>query len=173
MEDLKVIDLMAVNAKNRKVVKFTNIDDETFTHSYDGIQLTLRSGAAQAMPWMEADHYAKHLARKMLSKQWKERTKNDRMKSELKYTEEAVNELKGQILTELGEIEAPENLNKEESKKREREALNAKFIPKPSIPEVTKKDVIEELKKRGAEVDINKSKEELLVQLMDLEAQGK
>lgn len=174
MSELKVIDIMAVNAKNRKVVKFTNIDDETFTHSYDGVQLTLRAGASQAMPWMEADHYSTHLARKMLSKRWKERG-GDRMKSELKYTNEQVEEMKKDMIADLGELDAPENLDKTEAKRREREALNEKFgvTEKKPVPEISKKDVINELTKRGQKVDIAKSKEELLNQLMDLEIIGK
>ena len=50
------------------------------------------------------------------------------------------------------------------------------FISSPEIkvgcPDDKKKDVIKDLESRGVKVDVSKSKEELLEQLMELESKG-
>mgnify|MGYP001591360856 CR=1 FL=1 len=153
----------------RKIVRFTNIDKESFTHSFRGISTTVAVGASQVMRLPEADHLATHLARKILSREKKLR-KDLSDKGVQLWTEKEVYGLKERILSEMA-VENQERITAEEFHKQDTQELQEKYAPKEI--NITKKDVIKELEKRGQEVDVSNSKEELLTQLMELEAQGK
>lgn len=166
----------------RQIVKFTNIDDESFTHSFRGISITVESGRTQIMRLPEGDHLAIHLARKMLAKEKKKTQARDRGIN--LWTVSEVNRLKKQILTNVA-TEDDGQVSEQEARKRDYEQLNKQYgdedkkeevkkeeKPKDEPNTVTKKQVIEDLKKRGVTPDVNKSKDELLKQLMDSEAQG-
>ena len=154
----------------RRIVRFTNIDKESFTHSYRGVSITVQAGESYIGRFPECDHLALHLARKMLSREAKSKvSKNEPVKL---WTPEQIIELKGKILTPMGN-ETPSAPPTPEEKRKEDLAKIEKEFPKEPTQPVTKKDVIEELKKRGIEADVNKSLKELLQDLMDLEAAGK
>ncbi len=160
----------------RQIVRFTNIDNESFTHSFRGISTTVASGASQIMRLPEADHLAIHLARKILSRAKKEQNKaND--KSQSLWNDKEINDLKSQILSVIS-TEPSQRLTAEESHKKDLESLNKEYSPikenttKEEAVTVTKKDIIKDLEARGVKVDVSKSKEELLTELMDLEQQG-
>lgn len=155
----------------RKIVRFTNIDKESFTHSYRGVSITVQAGEGYIGRFPELNHLATHLARKILSRNAKEGKSKTDDKIKL-WTPEQIEELKGRILTHVGN-DAPKSApSLEEKRKEDLESIKKEFEPEP-LPPVTKKDVIAELEKRGTKPDISKSKEELLKDLMDLEAQGK
>jgi len=157
---------------DRKIVKFTNIDNESFTHSYRGVSITIQAKESYTGRFPECDHLALHLARKMLSREAKKKTSKDDTKIKL-WTPQDIDTLKAEIITSIGNINPETKDSPVEAREKDQRELKDKFPEKPSVPEVTKKDVIAELKKRGASVDIKKTREELLQQLMDLEAAGK
>lgn len=165
----------AAEELERKIVRFTNIDNESFTHSFRGISTTVKSGASIVMRFPEADHLATHLARKILSRAKKETmTALERQKGTQLWTESGVNDLKEKILSEVAQEQSAKTTI-EQAHKEDIENLQTKY-EKPEQPKevnITKKDVIKELESRGITVDSSKTKEELLSQLMELEAQGK
>jgi hypothetical protein len=154
----------------RRIVRFTNIDKESFTHSYRGVSITVQAGENYIGRFPECNHLATHLARKILSREAKSKTsKNDPVKL---WTPEQVDQLKEKILTSMGNETPPASPTREEKREQDLESIKKEFPPEPAPP-VTKKDVIAELKKRGVEADIKKTLNELLQDLMKLEAVGK
>ena len=166
-----------VNAKEleRRFTRFTNIDIEAFTHSYEGISTTLQKGKSIALRATEAQHLATHLARKILSREKK--AKGEGKTDQVLWLEKGVDELMARMITPLGEDVAPEAVSREEAHANDVKDLQERFpeeSPKRKEEKpVEKADVIEDLKSRGVDVDVNKSKEELLQDLIALEAQGK
>ena len=153
----------------RLVVRFTNIDHEAFTHSFRGISITVQAGQSYTCRFSEGDHLALHLARKIISRKRKaEMTPEQRQAGKRLYNEQEIQIMKDRILTKLGE-EAPKPLTPEEIRAKDIERLDREF-PAKKPEEVTKADVIADLRKRGVEPDVKKTKEELLKQLMELEA---
>lgn len=149
----------------RTIVRFTNIDNESFTHSFRGISITVKKGESFVGRLPECDHLATHLARKIIARDKK--SKIDPMKAYTLFPESEVIELKAKILSEVAH-EQPEISTPEEARKKDVEQLAKTYQP----PIVTKKDVIKDLESRGLKVDASKSKEELLEQLMNAEQQG-
>ena len=154
----------------RRIVRFTNVDRESFTYAYRGVSITVQAGESYIGRFPECNHLATHLARKILSREAKSKSnKNDPVKL---WTPEQIEELRGRIITPMGN-EAPSAAPTPEDKRKEDlRKIETEFPQKP-VPPVTKKEVIADLKKRGVEADVNKSLAELLKQLMELEAQGK
>ena len=155
----------------RRIVRFTNIDKESFTHSYRGISITVQAGENYVARFPEADHLATHLARKILARDKKARGAKDDPKAPILWTEEEIAELKTKIMQPIGS-ESPKTMTQEDLRKKDQELLKEKYEPKPPVKEVTKADIIRDLKTRGIEADVSKSKEELLQQLMEAEAQS-
>lgn len=156
-------------AEERKILRFTNIDKESFTHSYKGVSITVQAGESYVGRSPELNHLAKHLARKILSREAKSKVAKD--KPIKLWTPEQVNELKAKILTPMGNEEPPATPTPEQERKEDLKKIGKEFPPKPEPP-VTKKDVIAELKKRGVEADVKKDLKTLLEELMELEAKG-
>lgn len=167
----------------RLIVKFTNIDKEDFTHGFRGISIKVKAGSSYPCRFPEADHLATHLARKILSREKKAQGIKGQKGS--LYTKEEVAGLKEKMVQSLGE-QTTETLTPEERRKKDLEGLNKDFAkpesppPAPLVPpkkkekiEVTKAQIIKDLKERKIEADINKPKEELLKQLMEAEASNK
>ena len=151
----------------RQIVRFTNIDSEGFTHSFRGISITVNAGQSLNLRLPEADHLALHLARKILSREKKARPNQDKIGN--LWTDKEIDDLKKKILSPIGTEEVA-GISAEEKHKKDVEQLQEKFQPK--LAEVTKKDVIVDLEKRGVKVDVEKSKDELLAQLLELEEKG-
>lgn len=154
----------------RRIVRFTNIDKESFTHSYRGVSITVQADESYIGRFPECSHLATHLARKMLSREAKKNvSKTEPVKL---WTPEQIEQLKDKILTPMGNETPPTSSTAEQKRKVDLEKIQKDFLPAP-VPPVTKKDVIAELKKRGVEADVKKTLKELLDDLMALEAQGK
>lgn len=156
----------------RRIVRFTNIDSEDFTHSFRGISITVKKGESYIARLPEGDHLATHLARKILSREKKAKGADKDPKGTILWSDKEIDELKDKIIQEVGS-ETPKTITPEEERKRDQENLQQKYSPTPKAPDVTKADIIKDLEARGEKVDVKKSKEELLQQLMDAEAQGK
>lgn len=158
----------------RVIVRFTNIDNESFTHSFRGISITVGAGQSLNLRLPEADHLATHLARKILSRRKKAEPNQDKIGN--LWTEKEITDMKEKILSPLG-TEETGSISPEEARKRDVEALQTKFSPdgsqkEPVQTKVSKRDVITDLEGRGVKVDVSKSKEELLEQVMALESKG-
>lgn len=160
--------------KERTIAKMTNIDSEDFTHSYCGVSVTIQVGREFIGRLPEIEHLALHLARKILSRETKKRIAKNEQGARL-WTPEQVEEMKKSMITVMGSEDQKPTFTPEETRERDREKIKESMGIKEEAPkvEVTKKEVIDELKKRGAEINATKTKEELLQQLMALEAQGK
>lgn len=157
----------------RQIVRFTNIDNESFTHSFNGISITVQAGQSYIGRLPECDHLALHLARKIISREKKSRPDQEKVGN--LWTEKEITDMKEKILSQLGKEERT-TTTPEEARKKDLASLERKFEPKvekhKEETKIEKKDVIADLEKRGVKVDVSKSKEELLAQLMDLEAKG-
>lgn len=151
----------------RKIVRFTNIDNESFTHSFRGISITVKAGISQIMRAPEGDHLALHLARKILSREKKKKLGLE--KAGFLFPQNEIDELKSKILSYEAE-EQLESYTPEEAHKRDLEQLAQKY---DKTTEPTKKDVIKDLESRGIKVDVSKSKEDLLKDLIEAERRGK
>jgi len=159
----------------RKIMRFTNIDSEDFTHSFRGISITIQKGHSYVGRLPEVDHLAIHLARKILSREKKAKMPANDSKGVQLFNDKEIAELKQKILSFVAE-EQPERVTAEQARKEDIENLENKYekkeIPIVTPDDVTKKDVIKDLESRGVKVDVSKSKEELLEQLMELESKG-
>jgi len=154
----------------RKIVRFKNIDKESFTHSFRGVSITVQAGEEYTGRKPECEHLGTHLARKILSREAKKNLARD--KTIKLWTPEQIEEMKRKILTPIGTQEPRTTVSPEEKRKEDIKEITKDFPTKP-VPPVTKKQVIAELEKRGQKPDVNKTLKELLEELMALEAQGK
>ena len=156
----------------RRIVRFTNIDGEDFTHSFRGISITVRAGESYVGRFPECDHLATHLARKMLARARKASMSNQEKESgKHLFTKEEVEALKEKILTPQG-VESPKTLTPEEKRRLDLEMIS-KGLGREESGEpvkVTKADVIRDLKAKGVKPDENKSRDELLKELIELES---
>jgi|GEM_PF-2875243 len=163
-------------AQERRIVRFTNIDNESFTHSFRGVSITVFAGESYPCRFPEADHLATHLARKILARQRKSMKISERG-GILLWTQPEIEKMKEQIITEIAN-ESNNRMTPEQERVKDLETLKTKYAGTaktiaPAAPvQVTKQDVIASLKERGAKVDVTKTKEELLQQLMALEETG-
>ena len=157
--------------RDRVIARFTNIDNESFTHSYKGVSITVQAGESYMGRLPECEHLAHHLARKILAREAKRKISPMDNKIRL-WTPEQLRDLESKIVVRVNKEESTSNPTPEEARRQDLEQI-AKNVPSKPVPEVTKKDVIAELKSRGVEANIRMTKEELLNQLMELEAQGK
>lgn len=161
-------------ALERKIARFTNIDTENFTHSFRGISITVNAGETYLGRLPECDHLAKHLARKMLTREKKKVTKKDRGVQLWKQKE--VDELKQKMIVVVDE-QGANTQTAEEAHKEDQKVLHEKYDNQEEqknnvVDDINKKDIIEDLEKRGIEVDPNLSKDELLTKLMESEQAG-
>lgn len=160
----------------RKIVRFTNIDSESFTHSFRGVSITVKAGENYMGRLPECDHLATHLARKMLARE-KKKTLQKHQGVQL-WNEQEISELKAKIISPVGEEEAPEVLSAKDAREADQKRIEAEFgepkeKPKVKAPVVvTKKDLIKDLESRGIKVDASLSKEQLQQKVMDAEAAG-
>lgn len=148
------------------VIKFKNIDNEDFTHTYDGYPWTVKAGETMYFPAGHARLFAKHLAQKILMKV-KKSSAEGRMDGAVLFKEEDMNSLKGKILVESMDLPSSEKTPQEVHRERVMEinqSLKANEITQESS-EMSKAQVIAKLQERGDKVIPTKSKAELLEQL--------
>lgn len=149
---------------NQKIIKFTNIDVESFTHSYGGVSFTARSGMSIIGTWHLCDHLATHLARKILAREKKKTIKPN--EKHVLYTDEQVELFKKKILSDINETENQDNVNTEKVMAE----IKPKEVKSPEPVKVTRQDIIRDLKARGLKFDIHKTNAELLQMIVDSEA---
>lgn len=166
--------------KNSAVVIFHNITDEDFEHSYDGFPYRVKAGEKLPLQYPIGMHLAKHLAMKILRAKKKATgvigDKDNKGQPINIYTKPEMEKLVNQIILEKIErpAEAIPDPRAEAQKKAEalKEEFKDRIESKPVRPEVSKKEVIEELKKRGIKHDPRAPKEELLQLVVEAESKG-
>lgn len=153
------------------VIKFTNIDAEDFTHTYDGFPWTIRTGEFQFFPASHARLFAKHLAQKILMKR-KKLGIEARMDGVNLFKGEDMESLKSKILGNLvslsSETKTPQEVYRERITEINRE-LKGDVVPVATEDSLmTKAQIIVKLQEKGERIDVRKSKDELLGQLKGL-----
>lgn len=173
-----------------KVVKFTNITNEDFSHAFGGTPFFVKAGETMLLPFELAEHLAKHLARKILlnnDKSLKVYNPNDLTggTGQPIWTQEEEIKKMGEIMGEV--MERPLETEKTETEKLQEQIakLNEFVVEKLGPQEASleasleasvttsssevgykdKADVIAELTKRGISFDarLNKSNLEKLL----------
>lgn len=168
---------------NSQVVFFKNIDSEDFTHAYAGVPHFVSAGQTVVFQYPVAMHLAKHLAMKILRRRKKKAGivgDKDKVGNTIKtHTPQEIDELRKQIIVKTVDQPLPPEQSYQETMKKEQESLAKEFsddlkelndeAPKT---EVTKKDIVADLKKRGIKFDPRAPKNELLDLLMKSEEEG-
>lgn len=144
-----------------RIVPFTNITTEDFTHNYHGQPFTVRAGETQIFPYDLSRHLAKHLARKILFTDAKpESLRIDRAL----YTPETEQQLMSKIMGAESREAVSSQLSEQELLRKRVEELNASK-PEGAPEGRTKADVIAELEAKGLPVDKRLSMAKLEEQL--------
>lgn len=144
-----------------RIVRFTNIMDEDFTHLYHGDQFTVKANETMLYPYDLGRHLAKHLARKILFADAKpDALKNDRAL----FTGDDEQALIGKILGEESNSPVSPELSEVELLRKRIAELNANK-PEGAPEGRTKADVIAEMEAKGLPVDKRMSMAKLEEQL--------
>ena len=161
--------------KNNSVVTIKNIDNEDFTHSYDGFSYTIRAGETLPFPYPVGMLLANHLARKMARKEAQKKTdfkSNTDKKSINLYMGTALEPYLNKIVIGKEDKPLPAKQSEGEVLAQKTKDLQKNFPKETTKPTVEKKDVIVELKKRNIKHDPRATKEALLELLTQAEMQG-
>lgn len=162
---------------NNSVITLKNIDDEDFTHSYDGVPYTIRKYEVLPFPYPVGLLLAKHLAMKMLRKEAK-KNKDFKSTSDKKnvnlYKPQSLNDLMSKIIVDKQDKPLPAEKSQGEIMKEKTKELQQGVKEKAldESPEVTKNDIIAELEKRGIKFNPRDKKEVLLSLLIEAEQAG-
>lgn len=163
---------------NNSAVIFENISDEDFTHTYDGVPYTIKAGEQQVLTFPVGNLLAKHLAMRIIRNEAIKKgivgDKDKLGKPVVIYTDAKVREVMAQIIKETVEKPLPAVKSDGELQREKTAQLQKELGDKvrAAKPEVTKKEIIEELTKREAKFNPRASREELLGILMELEQKG-
>ncbi len=165
--------------KNNTAVVFKNIDTEDFTHTYAGSPYTIRAGEKLILTYPVAMLLAEHLAMKILRRNKGKKFANAKGDIDKTFNLYPVGEKQAimqQIVVEQIEQPLEKKDTTEEIEKKKIAALNEKYKDKldeaPGHTEVSKKDVIVDLEKRGIKFNPRASKEELLELVKQAEMNG-
>lgn len=162
--------------KNNSVITIKNIDNEDFSHTYDGFAYTIRAGETLPFQYPVGMLIAKHLAMKIVRKKAKEEANfksNVDKKSINLYTGKALEPYIQKIIISTVDKPLPAEKSEGELLHEKTEELQKNFKKEAaSKPQVDKKEVIAELKKRGVKHDPRATKEDLLALLTEAEMQG-
>ncbi len=102
-----------MNPNHNKVVRFRNISTKDFTHPFEGRPYFVKAGQTLLMPFDLADHLATHLARTILLAKADSTTGAPATDQPL-WSEQAIEDLKVQILGDSYEPEVAPELNDQE-----------------------------------------------------------
>ena len=159
---------------NNSVVTIKNISDEDFTHSYAGVPYTIKAGETLPFIYPVGIMLAKHLAMRMIRDK---AIKDGKMKKDSPthnlYTKEALKPLTSKIV--LGKEDKPLPVEKSEGEimKAKTEEMQKQFKEEKQEIVVTKRQVIDELRKRNLRFNIRDTKEGLLKVLNEADMAGK
>lgn len=162
--------------KNNSVVYILNISDEPFQHSYGGVPYSLNPGEKMPFPYPVGMLLAKHLAMKLARAEAKKKGKlegADDRKAVSLYGGAALEPFMSQIIVSTVEQPMQPVKSEAETLRQKTEEMQQTFREKtPPNPEITKNDVIKDLKARGIKFNPRDSKEDLLAILIESEKNG-
>jgi len=162
--------------KNNSVITIKNIDKEDFSHTYDGFSYEIKAGETLPFQFPVGMLMAKHLAMKLVRKKAKEEKdfkSNTDKKSINLYAGKALEPYINKIVISTVDKPLPAEKTEGAIMADKTAELQRNFRKESaSKPQVDKKDVIAELKKRGVKHDPRASKEDLLGLLTEAEMQG-
>lgn len=149
-----------------RIVRFTNITNEDFTHSYHAQPFTVKANETLLFPYDLGRLLAKHLARKILfSGLSRDKLTTDRAP----FTGEDENSLIAKIMSDAAHMPVSPQLSEAEIVRKRVNELNAN-PPEGTDPRAvkdgrTKADVIADMEKLGLPVDKRNSMKKLEEQL--------
>jgi len=146
-----------------RIVRFTNISNEDFTHLYHGQPFTIKAAESLLFPFDLGRHLSKHLARKILfSKASIADLKNDRVP----FSNEDEGSLIAKILGEETNSPVSKALSEDEILRQRIAELNVNK-PEGVLEGRTKADVIADMEKLNLPVDKRLSMAKLEEQLAE------
>lgn len=159
---------------NNSVVKIKNISDEDFTHSYAGVPYTINKGETLPFIYPVGVMLAKHLAMRIIRNKAIEdgKMKKDSSTHNL-YTKEALGIVTNQIVLEREDKPLPVEKSEGEIMKAKTEEMQKQFKGEKKEIVVTKRQVIDELRKRDIRFNSRDTREELLKVLNEADMVGK
>lgn len=141
-----------MSADLSRIVTFTNITGDDFTHSYAARPYTVRAGESMLLPYDLGRHLAKHLARRIILGGLNDaQLKNDRAA----ISKESEQEIIGRIIGGESRMEVPAELSESERMARRVEELN-RSKPEGAASRV-KADVIADMESEGMVPDKRKN----------------
>lgn len=163
--------------KNNSVLHIKNISDERFEHPYGGEAYSIEAGETLPFVYPVGEHLAKHLAMKLAREAAKAKGKlegNDDKKAVNLYTGTALEPYLSKIIVKTVEQELPAERTEAQVLREKTAKAQAEFKKAggsaPKKPEVSKADIIKELRKRNIKFDPRAEKEELSALLIADEA---
>jgi hypothetical protein len=165
---------MEINPNEYKVLKFTNIADFDFTSAmgcmFNGNPDFIKAGESKLLPFAIGDIYATNLAKQIFLRRYESSGSSAKGHSEpvrAIMSDDDINAIKAQIITEAYAEEKPRVMSKEDAMFARVAELN-KVSEEPISPKgyMDKGEVMAELEKRGIKFDARQSKanlEKLLV----------
>lgn len=166
---------MDFNTKDLTQVIFTNTTAVDFTAEmgamYGGRPFPLRSGEQMTTNLTVAEHLGKHLARQVIMNKFPiigdDRKQNDNRSL---WNEDDLTAVANSFIKRIGEIEKPKVLTKDEILLQNTQIINESEIIDEPVSETgykDKKEVVEELTKRGISFDARANKATLEKLLVD------
>ncbi len=161
--------------RNNSVVTIKNIDNEDFSHNYDGFPYAIKAGEVLPFPYPVAMLLARHLAMKVVRKEsakQKDFKGNVDRKAINLYAGKALQPVLDKIITSRIDKPLPAHKSEGQVMAERTKEIQKEFPKEVEKPAVDKKDVIADLRKRNIKFDVRASKEELLGLLVAAEMEG-
>ena len=152
------------------VVSFTNITDEDFTHRFDGTPYTVKAKETLFFPKFLALHLGKHLVKRIVTKEFKTVPQNSGKVMPREGTPAFNNILKQIVSVDIAAARDDEQ-SQDSVIQREIERMNKEFGPQQQdLSKLNKKDLIGMMKKRGIEIDVSATNEEMRKRIQEHDA---
>lgn len=161
---------------NSQIITIKNITGEDFVHPFAGMPYILPAGAEMKFSYPVGMHLAKHLVRKILTKEWKDKVEKDKSLRDVTmvHSDASIASLMSKIIVSTQEQPIQPQKTEGEIWKERTKEIQKEYDEVPSeVSEVTKADVVAELKKRGVKFDARSSLDDLKKLLIEDEAQVK
>jgi len=151
-----------------RIVRFTNITSEDFTHSYHGVPYTVKANEVMLFPYDLGRLLSRHLARKIL---FAGMSKEVLGKDRAPFTGDDENQLIAKIMIDASNMPISHELSQAEILRKRVDEINANPPEGINVSVLqsgrTKIDVMTEMEKLGLPVDKRSSMEKLESQLQE------
>lgn len=140
------------------IVTIRNIDNEDFSHPYEGAEYTIKKGEELPFPAFLGLHLAKHMAMKVCRKEYKGKTKSTEDRSQ--FTPQKIKETMNRIVVgKAGAVNKP-ILTRQQKLQKEVEELQ-KITGVDKTDTRTKKELMTELDELGIKYGTKDTADEL------------